>query len=323
MTSLTLPIGRQTEWALVASIGIFAALMAALAAVAGGGDIWRHLARLDWALVGALLALSLLNYGLRTLRWHLYSHHLGIPTSLKASAVVYFAGFALTTTPGRVGEALRLWLLQRMGGHRYERTLPLLVADRISDMGAVGLLMLIGLAAVSSQILLLLTAVLATSATLVLMVWPGLAIAGVGLAFRAIGGRWPRLFGKIRGAARRTVYLFTPRLALPALALGMLGWLAEALAFYLLLDALGAPIGLLEATLIFTAGMLVGALTMVPGGVGGTEGAMLALLSLQGVPMSVAVPATIVIRVTTLWFAVALGFAAMPSALRLARMKAA
>ncbi|HEV7252978.1 MAG TPA: lysylphosphatidylglycerol synthase transmembrane domain-containing protein [Mesorhizobium sp.] len=322
MTSLTLPIGRQTEWALVVSIGVFAALMATLAAVAGGDDIWRHLARLDWALVAALLALSLLNYGLRTLRWHFYSHHLGIPTSLKASAVVYVAGFALTTTPGRVGEALRLWLLQRMGGHRYERTLPLLVADRISDMGAVGLLMLIGLAAVSSQILLLLTAVLATSAMLVLMFWPGLAIAGVGLAFRVIG-RWPRLFGKIRAAARRTISLFTPRLALPALALGMLGWLAEALAFYLLLDALGAPIGLLEATLIFTAGMLVGALTMVPGGVGGTEGAMLALLSLQGVPMSVAVPATIVIRVTTLWFAVALGFAAMPSALRLARMKAA
>jgi glycosyltransferase 2 family protein len=322
MTSLTLPIGRQTEWALIVSIGVFAALMAALAAVAGGPDIWRHLARLDWALVAALLALSLLNYGLRTLRWHLYSHHLGISTSLKASAIIYFAGFALTTTPGRVGEALRLWLLQRMGGHRIERTLPLLVADRISDMGAVGLLMLIGLAAVSSQILLLFTAVLATSATLVLMFWPGLAIAAVGLAFRAIG-RWPRLFGKIRCAARRTILLFAPRLALPALALGMLGWLAEALAFYLLLDAMGAPIGLLEATLIFTAGMLVGALTMVPGGVGGTEGAMLALLSLQGVPMSVAVPATIVIRVTTLWFAVALGFAAMPSALRLARMKPA
>jgi len=322
MTSLTLPIGRQTEWALVVSIGVFAALMAALAVVAGGPDIWRHLAGLDWALVAVLLALSLLNYGLRTLRWHLYSRHLGIPTSLKTSAVVYFAGFALTTTPGRVGEALRLWLLQRMGGHRYERTLPLLVADRISDMGAVGLLMLIGLAAVSSQVLLLITAALATSATLVLMFWPGLAIAAVGLAFRVIG-RWPRLFGKIRGAARRTVFLFTPRLALPALGLGMLGWLAEALAFYLLLDAMGAPIGLLEATLIFTAGMLVGALTMVPGGVGGTEGAMLALLSLQGVPMSVAVPATIVIRVTTLWFAVALGFAAMPSALRLVRMKAA
>lgn len=322
MTTLTLPSGRKTEWALIVSVGFFAAIMALMAVLAGGPEIWQHLTKLSFGLVAALLALSLVNYGLRTLRWHMYSHQLGVCTPLRISAAVYFAGFALTTTPGRVGEVLRLWLLQRMGGFRYERTLPMLVADRISDMGAVGLLMLIGLAAFSSQVLLLLAAVLATSATVVLVVWPGLAIASVGLAFRVVG-RWPRLFGKLRGAARRTISLFTPQLALAALALGVLGWLAEAFAFYLLLDAFGAQIGLLEAVLIFTAGMLVGALTLVPGGVGGTEGAMLALLSLQGVPMTVAVPATIVIRVTTLWFAVGLGFAAMPYAMRQARLGAA
>jgi uncharacterized membrane protein YbhN (UPF0104 family) len=46
---------------------------------------------------------------------------------------------------------------------------------------------------------------------------------------------------------------------------------------------------------------------------------MLALLSLAGVPMTIAIPATLLIRVTTLWFAVALGFATMPYAMRLAR----
>jgi uncharacterized membrane protein YbhN (UPF0104 family) len=44
---------------------------------------------------------------------------------------------------------------------------------------------------------------------------------------------------------------------------------------------------------------------------------MIALLSLDGVPMEVSVPATAIIRVTTLWFALGIGMAVFPFAERL------
>jgi uncharacterized protein (TIRG00374 family) len=50
---------------------------------------------------------------------------------------------------------------------------------------------------------------------------------------------------------------------------------------------------------------------MLPGGVGPTEGSMSGLLALRGVDLPVAVAATLVIRVATLWFAVAVGAVAM------------
>ena len=50
---------------------------------------------------------------------------------------------------------------------------------------------------------------------------------------------------------------------------------------------------------------------MLPGGLGPTEGSMSGLLALRGVDVPTAVGATLVIRVCTLWFAVALGAVAM------------
>ena len=68
---------------------------------------------------------------------------------------------------------------------------------------------------------------------------------------------------------------------------------------------MGADIGLAKAIAIFTFATLAGGLTGAPGGVGGAEAAMVALLALDGVRLDIAVPATALIRLTTLWFALA------------------
>ena len=46
---------------------------------------------------------------------------------------------------------------------------------------------------------------------------------------------------------------------------------------------------------------------------------MVALLSLQGVPLEISLPATAVIRITTLWFAIGIGLLVFPVAERLSR----
>ena len=70
------------------------------------------------------------------------------------------------------------------------------------------------------------------------------------------------------------------------------------------------------AATIFTFSTLAGGLTGAPGGVGGAEAAMVALLSMQGVPLETSLPATAIIRVTTLWFAIGLGLLVFPFAER-------
>ena len=43
---------------------------------------------------------------------------------------------------------------------------------------------------------------------------------------------------------------------------------------------------------------------------------MIALLAMEGVPLEVSVPATAIIRVTTLWFAIGIGLLVFPVAER-------
>jgi uncharacterized protein (TIRG00374 family) len=57
--------------------------------------------------------------------------------------------------------------------------------------------------------------------------------------------------------------------------------------------------------------IVAGALTFVPGGLGGTEVVLYMLCLTTGMGDSEAVAATLLIRLATLWYAVALGLAAL------------
>jgi len=148
---------------------------------------------------------------------------------------------------------------------------------------------------------------------------PKLLLRATSLAFGLFGRRAPRLFARIRTAIRDTARLFTFGLFGLGLAAALLGWFAEVMAFHQLLVALGAAVTIQQAMFVFTFAMIAGTVAMLPGGLGGTEAVMLALLAALGVDLHTAVTATALIRLTTLWFAVGLGFVALPASLRLAR----
>ena len=297
---------------------LVAAGLASLAAATGWAETLEQIRKLSAWQLGVLLALSLCNYVLRALRWHLFARRLGLATTLIQDARHFLGGFAMSVTPGRVGELVRMRWLRRETGWSFERTAPLVLVDRASDLMAMALILALAImlsaagiaGATPVAILALLTAYVATRPSLM-----------AGLAHRAyrLTGRWARLFGRIRTASRSLARFSTPRMMAAAAALGLIGWLAEGYAFYLLLQWMGAEIGFWSAVAIFIFATLAGGLTGAPGGVGGAEAAMVALLMLQHVPLEMSVPATLIIRVTTLWFALGIGLAVFPFAERLSK----
>jgi uncharacterized protein (TIRG00374 family) len=104
---------------------------------------------------------------------------------------------------------------------------------------------------------------------------------------------------------------FTPSRFLVGLLIGIGAWSAEGLALYALMLALGHPLPLVPAIGIFALATLAGALSFMPGGLGGTEVTMIVLLRLFAIPLPVTISATLLIQVVTLWFAVLLGIAAL------------
>ncbi len=297
-------------------LAMFAVGLIGLAAATGWEETRAQLSRLHLWQAGALLALSLANYLLRGLRWHLFTRSLGVPTGLVQDLRHYLGGFAMIVTPGRVGELVRMRWLARETGWAAERTAPLALMDRAADLGAMALLLSASVSLVAAPIKGAVPVAILALAAAVAATRPRLLAGFVTLAHRATG-RLPRAFARARRAALSLEVFAGGGVLLPALALGLVGWAAEGYAFHLLLGWFGADIGLTRATAIFIVATLAGGLTGAPGGVGGAEAAMIALLSVESVPLDVAVAATAIIRITTLWFAVGIGMLAFPMAERL------
>ena len=289
--------------------------LAGLAAATGWQETLHQVSKLNLWQVCILLILSLVNYGFRGLRWHFFANKIGLPTTVLQDLRHFVGGFALSVTPGRLGELIRMRWIKRETGWAVERTAPLALMDRASDLAAMALILAIGLALGTGGIKYGIPVVIIALFVAALATRPALIDGAATTAYR-LTGLFPRLMVKFRHASQSLIGFSNPVTLILTLGFGMIGWIAEGAAFHLLLTWMGADIGIWTAITIFTFSTLAGGLTGAPGGVGGAEAAMIALLMLQGIPLEVSVPATAIIRVTTLWFAILLGFIVFPIAER-------
>ena len=282
-----------------------AVLYAGFSLIAGWNGVAAAVSAIGWPVVAAALGLALANYVLRLVRWRMYLTTLGHPVGLRSAASIYFAGFAFTATPGKAGELLRGVFLKHEG-------VPLLVStaaflsERLGDLIGVLVIALPG-AMVHPQGGLIVGIGAAIIAALVMALSQRRALEG---AVHVCARSRFRLVVRLGALARLLVEArrcHEPRVLVLGLALSLAAWCAEAYAFHLVLAAMGVQIELGFAMSIYALAMLAGAVSFLPGGVGGAEAVMTALLMVSGANEAKAVAATLVIRLATLWFAVALG----------------
>jgi uncharacterized membrane protein YbhN (UPF0104 family) len=243
------------------------------------------------------VALCLLNYLLRGQRWRLWMAHYGRPLPPLQGLRLYLAGYTFTPTPGNVGEAARGLLLRQPLGAA--DSLAVFGAERLADLLALLLLTLPGLwwlsqlpGAAAWQWQLIAAAVAA-------------GLLALGLLFRFRQTLWVRL-PWLRAAWR----CLAER---PATWLGLtlVAWAAQGLATWLVCRELGLAIDPLLATGFYALAMVGGALSMLPAGLGGTEALLTGLLVLQGAALATAIGITVLVRLLTLWLAVAIGAVAL------------
>jgi uncharacterized protein (TIRG00374 family) len=209
-------------------------------------------------------------------------------------------------------------LLEKRFAVPYRRIAGLYVMDRISDATTYFILFAIGsLTYQHSSPVAWGGMVIVGLIILVLMKpWPAFALLK---ASYAILGKGRKQVLWLRRAIRNTSTLSQPRVFLPGLAVGTIGWLAAPGVLKVALFQMGVDLPFLHATAIYAAGALVGGATMLPGGGGGTEAVLISLLGVSGVPIDAAVAAVIVTRVTFLWAPVGLGIIALPVAMKAVR----
>jgi glycosyltransferase 2 family protein len=298
----------------IAGIAVFAGF----SIYADVGALGDRLAGFGWWALGAALALAVGNYVVRFIRWTLYLRVAGIKVPPATSALVFVSGFAFSVTPGKIGELVKSFLLRETHGVPITRSAPIVIAERLTDLVALLLLGVVGVAAygVGRGMVIAGAAVVATG--LLVLAWPPLAHRVIRLISRGPLRRFgPRLIEMYDGL----IELIRPVRLGWATALGMAAWACECLGFALIVAAFpgtDVPLGL--ATLIYATTTIAGALSFLPGGLLVTEGTMTLFLveTARGVDQPTAVAATILTRLATLWFAVLLGLLALAALRRVA-----
>ena len=256
------------------------------------------------------LALSLVNYLLRYVRWQKFLHKLGHHVYWQESLRIYIAGFGLTILPGKAGEAIRSVFLKKHDVS-YPESLAVFFSDQFSNLISMMLLVSVGLWAYpqAQPVIIVLGAIIVAS--LIFLQQSSWLKSVENFAQQKFSAKLARLISSSIEIVLHSRRCFSLPMLLYGISIGLVAWGAEGVAFYYIMHVLGSDLTLQGALFIYAFSMLVGALSFLPGGLGGTEATMVALLMLHNIPQPQAVAATVLIRIATLWFAVALGVLAM------------
>lgn len=303
------PAPRLSVKKLLLVLGLVATAYAAALAFFGDASPVAALTGL-FSITGlAAAALCLLNYLLRGLRWRGWMAHYQRPLGVLEGLRLYVAGYALTPTPGNVGEAVRgLWLVRQPLGTA--QSLAIFGAERLAD-----LLCLLLMALPALGWLWLHSAWGLTAWGLGFWGWGAGLLALAAAAVMVVFVLARRIIRQPRWAARlawlQEAWHCLAHQPWRWLALTLAAWAAQGVAVALLCRAAGLDIAAWLAAGFYALAMVGGALSALPAGLGGTEALLVALLVGQGAAVGTAVALTVLVRLLTLWLAVALGLLAL------------
>jgi len=262
-----------------------------------------HLIRIETVLI--LIALTFMNYIFRFFKWQYFLKVLGIKTSFTNSFLIFFSGLSMSITPGKVGEVLKSYLLKETDKIQVKKSIMIIFTERVTDVIGLGILSLLGISSFFFHLY---------SIILILFVIVGIILvltnrkiffklSGIASKFPVIG-KYATNLEEVYNSSKS---LMSVKPITFSIGISVVSWFFECLALYVLLFSLSSPLSIFQSTFIFSFSSIFGSVLVLPGGLGAAEGSFLALLVFSGISKSVAALATIIIRISTLWFGVLLG----------------
>lgn len=278
----------------------------------GAEKIAAALAHFQWWAFFAACALAFGNYMLRFLKWEFYLARLEIRGIAKLeSLLVFLSGFVLTVTPGKVGEVFKSALLSERHAIPIARTAPIVVADRVTDVIGIAVLIAVGSAGFAGGMVWALAG-MGLVTTLLIVVGSRTLSLGIVRVVERGPGPCKRIAPKLAEAYESLAILVSPKnLVLPTL-ISIVAWLCECLALWVILQGFGQGTAIPLCLFFYATSTLAGAIVPTPGGLGVTETLLQqGLTQLGKVADTFATASMILVRFATLWFAVLVGFIAL------------
>lgn len=264
-----------------------------------------------WIYFPFVLVLSLLNYLVRYFKWEYYLSLLNIRIKKINSLLIFLSAFTMSVTPGKLGEVFKSYLLKEENSTSISYSAPIVIAERLTDFLSIVILCLIGAVVFNYGKVLIVITGLIFVLVIILISYRTLSIKMITLISRI------QFFEKhairLRNAYESIYLLIKIKPLFVVIVLSVVSWFFECVGFYIVVNSFTetVEVSILSATFIYAFSTLLGAIMMLPGGLGATEASLTGLLIYLKIPEALSVASAIIIRIATLWFAVVIGIIAL------------
>ena len=211
----------------------------------------------------------------------------------------------MSASPGKMGEVLKSFLLKEVINEPISKTAPIVFAERVTDfLSLIFLTLIVGIFYNYSGLIVYFVLLFFVGILLIISNRP---IAEYIIELISRFSKIKPHIEKIKTIYESSYLLLKPKPLFYMFLVSIFSWFFECFGFYLILVNFGQDISIFFPVFVFALSIVVGAASMLPGGLGVTEGSLSLLLINGGIAKETAVASTFILRVVTLWFAVILG----------------
>ena len=273
--------------------------------------ISNEFASIDIFYIPLILGFHFLAMGIRSIRQKVFFDSLNIKLSTKQNIKLYFAGMSLMVTPGGSGELIKNRILKEKFGHSYTKTIPVLLAEKYHNMLSVIPILFFFLLFKESYEILIITSIIAVILFCIFLIVKNQKLCLNTMS--KIPRKW--ILKEIPDNASSfydsLLILFKGKTVFSGLSIGIIAWLADAVAVYFCFLAFDLNFDFIYTTLTNFAPMIVGTILFIPGGLGVLELGMTGLLLQSGIMISTASALVLFIRFMITWSSVIVGIFAL------------
>ena len=241
------------------------------------------------------------------LMWHLLLKKNEITIPFRKNILIWLSGSALSVTPGQVGELIKSQLIKTLYDIPRTKTAPVVLVEKFYVLTGGIIAGIIGIIILGMDFNLVLFSIATLSVIFFLIYYrPALQYSLKRITKFKFFSKYSDNITDSYEILRNST---GPGISSICITLAICYWIIISLSVYVTLLAFGIEgTSFLKTISIYASSVIIGVITFIPGGLGITEGSLVGLFTLEGIDVSIALILSVVIRLTTLWYSVSIGF---------------
>ena len=240
------------------------------------------------------------------IRWHFLLKNCEINIPLTKSIAVFLSGMAVDITPGQIGALMKSQILKISSNIPRTKTAPIVFIEKLYDLIGAIIAAAMGIIILGMESYLIIIPILVLTIIFFFMYYrPASKLFFKRITKTKFFSKYVENISEFDKIIQKST---TVKITTICVLLAVTYWFIISAAAYYTLIAFDINIlDYLKVLAIYATSALLGAISLVPGGIGITEGTLVGLLTLEGIGVSTALILSVMIRIFILWYPVCLG----------------